>query len=124
MVISGDTRFSENVIKYGTGADVLIHEVMAVRPELLKDPQARRVMAHHTSPQEAGMVFARAAPKLAVYTHLVLGSRPNIPPLTPDEIVAQTRETYNGPLEVGEDLLSVEIGEDGKLTVRHPGETR
>jgi ribonuclease Z len=97
---------------------------MAVRPELLNDAQVRRVMAHHTSPQEAGTVFTRAAPKLAVYTHLVLSSRPNIPALTPDEIVGQTRETYNGPLEVGEDLLSVEIGEDGKLTVRRPGDTR
>ena len=39
IVISGDTRFNENVIKYGTGADVLVHEVAAVRPELLKDQQ-------------------------------------------------------------------------------------
>ena len=31
IVISGDTRFDENVIKYGTGADVLVHEVAAVR---------------------------------------------------------------------------------------------
>jgi ribonuclease Z len=121
IVISGDTRLSDNVIKYGTGADVLVHEVMAVRPELLKDPQVRRVMAHHTSPQEAGTVFTRAGPKLAVYTHLVLRSAPNIPALTPDEIVAQTRETYGGALEVGEDLFSVEIGEDGKLTVHRPG---
>ena len=72
IVISGDTRFNENVIKYGTGADVLIHEVAAVRPELLQDQQVQRVMAHHTSPQEAGTVFTRAQPKLAVYTHLVL----------------------------------------------------
>jgi ribonuclease Z len=124
VVISGDTRFSENVIKHATGADVLVHEVMAVRPELLKDEQVKRVMAHHTSPQEAGTVFARAAPKLAVYTHLVLRGAPGIPVLTPAEIAAQTRETYNGPLEVGEDLLSVEIGEDGKLTVRRPSDTR
>jgi ribonuclease Z len=97
---------------------------MAVRPELLKDPQVRRVLDHHTSPQEAGTVFARATPKLAVYTHLVLRGGPGIPPLTPDEIVAQTRETYSGPLEVGEDLFSVDIGEDGKLTVQRSGEKR
>ncbi|MGD9614328.1 MAG: MBL fold metallo-hydrolase [Alphaproteobacteria bacterium] len=124
VVISSDTRFSENVIKYGTGADVLIHEVMGVRPELLKDPQVRRVMDHHTSPQEAGTVFTRAAPKLAVYTHLVFRGGPGIPPLTPDEIVTQTRETYSGPLEVGEDLFSIDIAEDGKLIVRRPGEKR
>jgi len=118
IVISGDTRFNENVIKYGTGADVLIHEVAAVRPELLQDQQVRRVMAHHTSPQEAGRVFSRAKPKLAVYTHLVLLSRPNIPAVTPDELIAQTRPTYAGPLEVGEDLMSIEIDDHGEPVLR------
>ena len=27
VVISGDTRYNENVVKYGAGADLLIHEV-------------------------------------------------------------------------------------------------
>jgi ribonuclease Z len=117
-VISGDTRFNENVIKHGTGADLLIHQVGAVRPELLKDPQVRTVMAHHTSPQEAGTVFGRARPKLAVYTHLVLLSRPPVPALTTEELVAQTRETYDGPLQVGEDLMSFEIGDNGQVTVQ------
>ena len=116
IVISGDTRFSENVIKYGTEVDVLVHEVAVVRPELLKDPQVQRVMAHHTSPQEAGTVFSRSRPKLAVYTHLVLLDRPTIPRVTTDELVAQTRETYGGPLEVGEDLMSIEIDDAGHPT--------
>ena len=34
-VISGDTRYNQNVIKYGTGADLLIHEVAIARPELM-----------------------------------------------------------------------------------------
>ena len=118
IVISGDTRFNENVIKYGTGADVLIHEVAAVRPELLKEQVVQRVMAHHTSPQEAGTVFTRAHPKLAVYTHFTLLTRPSIPAVTTAEVIAQTRETYSGPLEVGEDLMTVEIEEGGKPVVQ------
>jgi ribonuclease Z len=118
IVISGDTRLNENVIKHGTGADILVHEVAAVRPELLKDQQVQRVMAHHTSPQEAGTVFSRAHPKLAVYTHLVLLDRPTIPAVTIDELIAQTRETYAGPLEVGDDLMTVEIDDAGKLVVQ------
>jgi ribonuclease Z len=117
-VISGDTRFNENVIKYGTGADVLVHEVAAVHPELLKDPQVQRVMAHHTSPQEAGTVFTRAHPKLAVYTHFTLLARPPIPAVTIAEVIAQTREIYSGPLEAGEDLMTVEIDEGGKPVVQ------
>jgi ribonuclease Z len=30
---------------------------------------------------------------------------------TLDDLVKQTRETYDGPLEVGEDLSSFEIGD-------------
>ena len=120
VVISGDTRYSENVVKHGTGADLLIHEVGAVRPELAQDPQVRRVMAHHTSPRDVGRVFSQAKPKLAIYTHLVLLARPDIPPLTSEELVAQTRETYDGPLEVGEDLMSFDVAEDGKVAVLRP----
>jgi hypothetical protein len=68
VVISGDTRFTENVIKYGTGADLLIHEVGVASFEMMKLPPIQLIMAHHTSPQEAGTVFDRAKPKLAVYT--------------------------------------------------------
>src|SRR5919199_5785489 len=117
VAISGDTKFNENVIKYGTGADLLIHEVGAVRPAIAREPVVQRVMAHHTSPQEAGTVFSRAHPKLAAYTHLVLLSRPNVPPLTPDELEAQTRETYAGPLAVGTDLMRFNIGND-RVTVQ------
>ena len=113
VVISGDTRFNENVIKYGTGADVLIHEVAAVRPEMLKEVEVQRVMAHHTSPQDAGRVFRFAHPKLAVYTHLVLLARPAVPAVTTEELVAQTREVYAGPLVVGEDLMTFNVGTTG-----------
>lgn len=110
VVISGDTRYNENVIKHGTGADVLIHEVCAGRPELLStNLAAQRVMAHHTSPQEAGRVFSQAHPKLAVYTHLVFLADEKNPAPTVEDIAAQTRETYSGPLAIGEDLMSFEI---------------
>jgi ribonuclease Z len=118
VVISGDTRFNKNVIKYATGADLLIHEVAAVRPALLKDVQVQRVMAHHTSPQEAGRVFRLARPRLAVHTHLVLLTRPGVPAVTPEELVAQTRETYDGPLVVGEDLMAFKIDKTGVEVVR------
>ena len=70
-VISGDTRYNENVVKYGAGADLLIHEVVIVRQELASNAYIQRIMAYHTTAREAGMVFARAKPKLAAYTLLV-----------------------------------------------------
>jgi ribonuclease Z len=112
VVISGDTRFNENVIKYGKGADVLIHEVGSARPELLAaSVPVQRIIAHHTTPKEAGTVFAQAKPKLAVYTHIVLLSSEKITEPTLDDVVAETRQTYGGPLVVGEDLVSFEVGD-------------
>jgi ribonuclease Z len=33
--------------------------------------------------------------------------------VTSNELIAQTRETYAGPLVVGEDLMAFEIGDAG-----------
>ena len=118
VVLSGDTRFSQNVIKFGTGADLLIHEVAMAKPEVAEGEAAKRILAHHTSPQEAGRVFASTKPKLAVYAHISAagGSGPTAP--TPADIVAATRETYAGPLEFGEDLMTIAIGD--AVTVERP----
>ena len=110
-VISGDTRYNQNVIKYGAGADLLVHEVAAARPELMKEAYVQRIIGHHVTPREAGMVFALTKPKLAAFTHVVQLASDHIPPPTLDEMVAESRQTYDGPLEVGEDLMSFEIGE-------------
>jgi ribonuclease Z len=110
VVISGDTRFNHNVVRYGAGADLLIHEVAIVRPELLTEPFIQRIMAHHTTAREAGTVFAQARPKLGVYTHLVFLASKTVPRATEEELIAETRLTYGGPLEVGEDLMSFDIG--------------
>ena len=63
-------------------------------------------------------MFTQAKPKLAVYTHLVFLSNEKVPEATLDDLVKQTRETYDGPLEVGEDLTSFEIGDTVTITRR------
>jgi len=117
IVLSGDTRFSENLIRFSKGTDVLFHEVGVAKAETLSTSEAaRRIIGHHTSPEDAGKVFDRVKPKLAVYTHIVmLSTDPAIGAPTVDDLVSRTRETYSGPLEVGEDLMSVEVGD--KITV-------
>jgi ribonuclease Z len=113
VLISGDTRFSENLIRNGTGVDLLVHAIAGSKPELLQNPIVKRILDHHTLPPEAATVFNRTKPKLAVYTHFVLQRTPTVPPPTVEEIVAETRKTYSGPLQVGEDLMSFDITEAG-----------
>ena len=110
-VFSSDTRYNQNVIKHGKGVDLLVHEVAMARPELMKEAYIQRIIGHHTTPYDCGRVFAQTRPKLAAFTHVVQIASPAVPPPTLDELVAEVRQTYDGPLEVGEDLMSFEIGE-------------
>jgi ribonuclease Z len=113
VVISGDTRPSDNLARFAEGADLIIHEVIAARPELLeKSEDARRIVGFHTLPEDAGRIFEKARPRLAVYSHIVLlTTDPAISAPTVDELVPRTRTTYAGRLEVGEDLMKIVVGE-------------
>ena len=116
VVISGDTRYDENLIKAARGADLIIHEVALASPELLaSSEQFRRIVGHHTTPEEAGMVFAKVNPKLAVYTHLVMLSGPTIPEAPLASLITRTRTNYQGPLVIGEDLMSFIV--DDKVSI-------
>jgi ribonuclease Z len=75
-------------------------------------------MAHHTTARQAGTVFERTKPKLAASTHLVFLASERIPPASVDDLIAEARQSYAGPLEVGDDLMSFDIGQT--VTVRRP----
>jgi ribonuclease Z len=112
VALSGDTRVSENLIRFAQGVDVLIHE--GIDPEFTRNradhahPEAiDAIIAHHTTAEQAGEVFTRVKPRLAVYSHA-----PNI-----ESMISKTRKTYSGPLQGPEDLLTIVIGE--KIDVRH-----
>jgi ribonuclease Z len=113
VVFSGDTRLSENLIRFSKGADLLVHEVAWARPELLnKSEAARIIIGLHTTPEEAGTVFTRVKPRLAVYSHVVLVTTdPDFTAPTSTDVLKLTRKTYDGPLEMGEDLMTIGIGD-------------
>jgi len=105
VTLSGDTKFSENLIRFAAGTDLLIHEVFAMSPQLATLPQLKPVAEHHTSPEQAGVVFSRVKPKLAAYSHLVLLG------VSADEVLSRTRSAYQGPAVAGEDLMRFEVGD-------------
>jgi ribonuclease Z len=118
-VFSGDTRFTDKVIAAGHGADVLVHEVLSVEKELsatrISDPkQVARVIEMHTTPEDAGRIFGRVKPRLAVYSHIVPS------PATEADLVGPTRKTYTGPLVVGHDLMMITIGDRIDVADRVP----
>ena len=117
VVISGDTRPSDSLVQAATGADVLVHEVIAAPSALLaKSATARRIVGFHTLPEDAGRIFARVRPRLAVYTHVVLlTTDPAFPPPDVSELMPRTRTTYAGPVEIGEDLMVIDIGPEVRV---------
>jgi len=106
LVLSGDTRYSQNLIKFAKGTDFLIHEV-AIAPDTLSksDPQYN-ILMHHTTPEQAAKVFNDVQPKLAAYSHIV-----KIHGLTEEDIIKRTKANYKGLIIMGEDLMSFSISD-------------
>jgi ribonuclease Z len=100
IVISGDTRPSENLVKYARGADVLIHEVYAPGYFEAHNPPdvAENLKAYHTSADALGELAQRAAVKLLVVSHVVA---PEHEKLIRERIAAH----FKGPFVVGRDLM-------------------
>ena len=64
------------------------------------------------------MLAAGAKPKLAVYTHIVRLGNATTPEPSNSELVNATRETYKGPLILGDDLMTFEVGDGGVAVYR------
>ncbi|MGP6172992.1 MBL fold metallo-hydrolase [Corynebacterium sp. A21] len=109
VLISGDTIPHQNVVTYGKDVDLMLHEVAAFQDRDVL-PQ---VISHHTTPDQAGEIFAEAQPKLAVYTHFVNGIPGKVEGITDEEMIARTKENYDGEVVLGEDLMTFLITDDG-----------
>jgi len=110
IVISGDTRYSENVVKLARGADVLVHEVVSrdywERPGGSQPPSVvRHILASHTDAADVGRVAADAGVGLLVLTHFVPTEGPGTP--TDDEWLAGVRRTFKGRVVLGRDLMEL-----------------
>ena len=109
-VFSGDMRFDERLVGHASGADVMVVEVISPEVEArraqVQDPRTlARILARHISPEQAGTLFARAKPRLAVFTHIVPS------PATAEDLIPATRRTYAGPLAISYDQMTIVIGD-------------
>ncbi len=100
IVISGDTRPSDNLIHFAKGADILVHE--ACLPEYFDQhdtPEvAARLKQYHTSAEDAGKVAQAAGVKMLVLTHLVPGNNDQA-------FLDRAAKFYKGKIVVGHDLM-------------------
>lgn len=112
VVISGDTKPCDALIRLARGADVLVHEVLwpsAVDrlPAYLYNAAAlkKSILSHHTPAVEVGRVAAEARVKTLVLSHFVPAEDPAIT----EEMWtgAVRRGGYKGPVILGKDLLEI-----------------
>ena len=118
VALSGDTCFSENLIEYVRGVDLLVHEVLAPQAFQAQSPHLspstfQQVMDHHVTPEQAGNVFSRVMPKLAVYSHIVPARGVD------QEVIEGTRKTFSGEFAVGVDLMAIDVGEEVEIVRRN-----
>jgi ribonuclease Z len=111
VVISGDTRYSENLIRHAAGADVILHEVAVASPEARSLPSLQFRIAHHTSPTDAARVFQQIKPRLAVFSHLAFLPDQQGQLATAADLIAEASKGYTGRMEVGEDLMRIVVGD-------------
>lgn len=111
IVISGDTRRSDSVVKLAQGADVLVHSALyvpAVDRMVARVPGAaslkESIVAHQTSVEDAGRVAAAAGVKTLVLSHLV---PPDDPEVTEQMWIDAASAYFKGRVIVGRDLLEI-----------------
>jgi ribonuclease BN (tRNA processing enzyme) len=101
IVISGDTRPSEELIKQATGVDILVHEVqwpMQRAPSGRADVDwPRYVSEYHTTAAQLGEIAARANPRLLVISHTAQIE-------AADSIMIAVRRSFHGRVVMGKDL--------------------
>lgn len=104
IVISGDTRPSEELVKAAQGVDILIHEVYSaarLKPEDRPGGQdwPRYCREYHTSDVELGALAVRIRPKLLILDHIIrMGA-------SDEELLASVRAGgYNERVVIGRDL--------------------
>lgn len=105
VVLSGDTRYTPEVVKQAKGADLLVHCVAMVSDEFMQaNPVYKKIADHLASPEDAARIFDEAKPKLAVFSHIGLNGN-----IDERDLVREVKNRYSGPFVVGEDLMHFEI---------------
>lgn len=104
VVISGDTKPSESLVRAAAGADVLVHEVYPAARMAANatesTPWPTYMREFHTSDRELGQLAARIRPhpKLLILSHIIRRGA------TDAELLAAVRQSFDGRVVVGHDL--------------------
>ncbi|HEY6218843.1 MAG TPA: MBL fold metallo-hydrolase [Gemmatimonadaceae bacterium] len=99
IVISGDTKPTDEIVKQCSRCDVLLHEVYLDSTSKRRTPAWRAYdKAFHTSTLELGGLATRARPKLLVMYHQLYRGG------TDEDLLREVHTRYSGPVVSARDL--------------------
>jgi ribonuclease Z len=103
VVISGDTRLSNELINHAKGVDCLIHVAWSIGARNPTPPSLRSI----ASAEDAARVFDMTHPRLAVIYHYK----------SEEGLHDAIRADYKGPFVIAKDLTTIEV--DSAITWRN-----
>jgi len=102
VVVSGDTRFDENLVRSAAGCDVLIHEAYSAKGLEKREPGWRHYHStYHTSGLELGRLANLVQPKLLLLYHMLPFGESR------EQILDEVRSVYHGDVRIAEDLMRI-----------------
>lgn len=112
LVISGDTVYSESLLEYAQGVDLLFHEalnqtmvnLMNANADASPSPAIEKIThdipSYHSTPEDAAKIASAAGVQHLVYYHII----PPLPsPILKNVFLGDARNFYQGPITMGED---------------------
>ena len=102
ILFSGDTAISDNLIKYATDLDILIHEVYSSETFKNKTPDWQKYHdAHHTSSIDLGILANKVKPKKLVLSHILFWGA------SEESLMNDIEKNFTGEAIIAKDLLVI-----------------
>ena len=108
MIISGDTTYTENVIKNARNCDLLIHEIAhASEHTLEKFPKAKGVISYHTDIKQLSKIVNIVKPRLTILNHVL-----SLDSSSDNEILKNIKKYTTHDVLIAEDLMTIDLKEE------------
>lgn len=103
IVVSGDTKFDKGNLKYYSGADILIHEVMSdVAYKKLPQDWQNYMIGAHTTTKQLAYIANIIKPKVVILNHAIFLSQ------SESGLLKEVTDSYSGTVILADDKLIIE----------------
>ena len=108
MVISGDTTYSDNLIKKAKNCDLLIHEIAHASEHTLNNfPKAKGILSYHTDIKQLSKIVKDVNPRLTILNHVL-----SLDGSSDDEILKNLKKYTNHDVLIAKDLMTIDLKDE------------